>query len=331
MDGICTLANDRVYDQLVALLNSIDANQGKDTPVCVFPYNDACDRIAAEIERRPNVTLYDDRESIERWEAFSEAIWRLHPTAYERWQLKPGERFNRVGMHRRFCGFDGPFDRFIYMDGDTLLMNSVDFVFEKLDDYDCAVYDFQYKDPSHVYDVTSDKLDDVFPKDRVESEIFCAGFYGTKRDLFPEGDRQTLLDALEAGEAEVLYVNGPDQSIVNYMMMKLNKSVYNFSHHLADDEKTGCCVTSPHFEERDRVLYDKGRRLTYLHYIGISMTAFSRVCAGENVEFPYRDLFLHYRYLHEPENRPKLTGKPKPHDPKPTFTERVLKKIGLQR
>ena len=26
MDGICTLANDRVYDQLVALLNSIEVN-----------------------------------------------------------------------------------------------------------------------------------------------------------------------------------------------------------------------------------------------------------------------------------------------------------------
>ncbi len=26
MDGICTLANDRVYDQLVAILNSIEVN-----------------------------------------------------------------------------------------------------------------------------------------------------------------------------------------------------------------------------------------------------------------------------------------------------------------
>ncbi len=31
MDGICTLANDRVYDQLVALLNSIEVNGGKET------------------------------------------------------------------------------------------------------------------------------------------------------------------------------------------------------------------------------------------------------------------------------------------------------------
>ncbi len=40
MDGICTLANDRVYDQLIALLNSIEVNGGKALPVCVYPYDD---------------------------------------------------------------------------------------------------------------------------------------------------------------------------------------------------------------------------------------------------------------------------------------------------
>ncbi len=40
MDGICTLGNDVVYDQLVALLNSIEAIQGPEVPVCVYPYND---------------------------------------------------------------------------------------------------------------------------------------------------------------------------------------------------------------------------------------------------------------------------------------------------
>lgn len=33
--GIYTLANDVVLDQLVALLNSIERNVGKDIPVCV--------------------------------------------------------------------------------------------------------------------------------------------------------------------------------------------------------------------------------------------------------------------------------------------------------
>lgn len=59
-------------------------------------------------------------------------------------------------------------------------------------------------------------------------------------------------------------------------------------------------------------MYDKGKRLTYLHYIGVSSSVFRRLCEGENLDCPYRDVFLHYRYLHEPENCPKFTGAAKP-------------------
>jgi hypothetical protein len=56
----------------------------------------------------------------------------------------------------------------------------------------------------------------------------------------------------------------------------------------------------------DDVLYDKGRRLTYLHYMSISAAKINQLCAGEDVEIPYRDVFLHYRYLNSPETQPKL-------------------------
>ncbi|MEG3438510.1 hypothetical protein V0288_15370 [Pannus brasiliensis CCIBt3594] len=150
MDGICTLANDRVYDQPVALLNSIEVNAGKEIPVCVYPYDDNTERIAAEIAKRPNVQLFRDREVIDRRDAFARAAWEPHPTARERWREAGSEGYHRFGTHRRYCAFDGPFDRFLYMDGDTLLMGAVDFVFDRLDSADRVVYDFQYKDPTHV-------------------------------------------------------------------------------------------------------------------------------------------------------------------------------------
>jgi alpha-N-acetylglucosamine transferase len=34
-----------------------------------------------------------------------------------------------MGMHHRFIAFDSPFERFIYMDGDTLLLDAVDKIF----------------------------------------------------------------------------------------------------------------------------------------------------------------------------------------------------------
>ncbi|NMG58049.1 sugar transferase [Geitlerinema sp. P-1104] len=328
MDGICTLANDYVYDQLVALLNSIEVNQGKDTPVCIFPYDDNLERVRAEIAHRPNVQIYDDQESIDRWDTFAQAVWERHPTAKQQWNLQSG--LHRAGTHRRFCGFDGPFDRFIYIDADALLIDSLDYIFEKLETHDWVVYDYQFKDPSHIYTLDAPQLYEVFPKERIETEIFCSGFYGTHRNLYNSQQLEDLLNHLGAGEAEVLYVWAPDQTILNYLAMRSQRQIYNFSLHLPPEERTGCCVTSPHFEETDGVVYDKGKRLTYLHYIGVSSSIFRRLCEGENLDCPYRDVFLHYRYLHEPEKRPQLTGTPKPLNPPPTVTQRLLRKLGLR-
>ncbi|GET38750.1 Npun_R2821/Npun_R2822 family protein [Microseira wollei] len=329
MDGICTLANDYVYDQLIALLNSIEAILGPDMPVCIYPYDDKTEKIAAAIAKRPNVQLYQDQESIQRWDEFVRNVWDTHPTARQRWSKVTNEPYHRVGTHRRYGAFDGPFDRFIYMDADTLLMGPVSPIFERLNHNDWVVYDFQYTDPSHVYELSSPKLTELFPPERIQSEIFCSGFYGSKKGIFDWDRRDWLLAKLREGEAEVLYSMAPDQTILNYMVMRSGISNYNLALHLPPNQKTGCCVTSPHFEEREHFLYDKGNRLTYIHYIGLSSKLFAQVCAGENIDFPYRDLFLHYRYLHEPENRPKFTTKPRPYNPPVSLATKVLRKLGI--
>jgi hypothetical protein len=323
MNGICTLANDKVYDQLVALLNSIEAILGGNTPVCIYPFDDRTERIAGEIAKRPNVFLYDDLESIQRWDEF------MLEAAPDR--LK---KVNRLyGAHRRFCAFDGPFDKFVYMDADTLLMNSLDIVFDKLDKYDWVVYDFQFLDPTKIYNLKSPKLLKVFEQKRIDSEIFCSGFYASKRGLFNKERREWLLAKLKAGESEILYEGAGEQPILNYMVMRSGIPSCNLAHHLPSTEVTGNSVTSTHFEERDHIMYDKGNRLTYLHYIGIHPGITEAVCAGENIEFPYRNVFLHYRYMHEPEKRPVFTTPPRMYsdNPRPSLLKRVLRKLKLIR
>ncbi|MGK7940037.1 MAG: Npun_R2821/Npun_R2822 family protein [Crocosphaera sp.] len=330
MDGICTLANDYVYDQVVALLNSIEAIYGQKMPICIYPYDENTEKLKAEIAHRPQVQLYNDTVSIERWDNFAQAVWDTHPTAFQRWQKVGSNGYHRFGTHRRYCAFDAPFERFIYMDADTLLMSPLETVFSQLDNHDCIVYDFQHKDLTHVYDVNSNKLTQVFPEERLNKEIFCSGFYGSKKDLFTDNKRHELIDKLQEGEAEILYCMAPDQTIINYMMMRSDCSIYNLALQLPQDEKTGCCVTSPHFENKDNILYDKGNRLTYLHYIGISSRIFKNLCEGENIDFPYRDIFLYYRYYYEPEKTPKFTGNPKDYQQKPNLFNKIIKKLGLK-
>ncbi len=323
MNGICTLANDYVFDQLVALLNSIDVVLGVETPVCIYPFDDQTQRITQEIARRPNVFIYDDQESINRWDQFMLAA---APDKLNR------SKSRLYGAHRRFCAFDAPFDKFIYLDADTLVMNSLTEVFNKLDSNDFVVYDFQYKDVSKVYNPKTPKLLKVFSQKRIDTEIFCSGFYGAKRGLFNAEQRELLISYLQNGEREILYSGAGEQPLLNYMVMRSNLVSYNFAQQLADDKITGCSATSNHFQEIDHILYDHNNRLTYLHYIGIPPNINQAVCAGENIEFPYRDLFLYYRYLREPEQRPVFQDPPRSYNVpivKPNLLNRALRKLKL--
>lgn len=327
IDGICTLANDRVYDQLIALLNSIEAIAGSEMPVCIYPYDQHTERISEAIANRPNVQLYSDQASMQRWDQFVRQIWDAHPMARQQWGNSDPNYYHRVGTHRRFCAFDGPFDRFLYMDADTLLMDSVRPIFAALDQHDWLVYDFQFTDLSHVYEETAPRLRQVFSAKRLQTEIFCSGFYAAKKGLFDAAQRDWLLTELRQGDAKLLYPMAPDQTILNYMVMKSGLSACNLALTLPAEQRTGCCVTSAHFTVQDQILYDRGKRLTYIHYIGLSSKIFERLCQGENLEFPYRDVFLHYRYLHEPSQAPVFVDKPKPYNVLPRLHQRVLKKL----
>jgi hypothetical protein len=326
-DGIYTLANDKVFDQLIALLNSIDAN-ANGLPVCVIAYNDDLERVRAEIANRPNVTLMDDPTIFARWREFSTQVWTTHPHALETWKAEGINGVYRLSCNHRYASFDpeAPFDRFVYLDADTLVLDTLDPIFDALDHHDFVTYDFQYKDPTHIFNVKSPKLLELFPQERLQSEIFCSGCYASKRGMFPPEQRQWLVSKLAEGEAEVLYLKAPNQSVLNYITLRSGTIVHNLAVHLPPDRRTGNSVTSKHFEWRDRILYDNGKRITYLHYIGLSSKLFTQLCEGENVSFPYRDTFLHYRYLHEPEKCPVFAEQP--YQQPPSLARRVLQKLG---
>jgi hypothetical protein len=327
MNGICTLANDQVFDQVIALINSIEAIMGADFPICIYPYDNRLQRLQAMIADRPNVTIYDNTESIAFWDHQAQRIWNVHPTAKARWQAITTESYHRMGTHRRFCAFDGPFDRFIYMDADTLLMDDVSPIFESLETYDWYVYDFQHRDITHVYDHTQAKLKSIFSSDRLEREIFCSGFYAARRHTFSSVQLDQLWQYLADGEAAILYAMAPDQTILNYWVMRSNLKIYNPAVALPKCETTGCCVTSSHFETVDNIVYDDGRRLTYLHYIGLPSSLFRGICAGENWECPYRDVFLYYRFWKQPESCPIFVGEPQVPSSKYTLKLRILSRL----
>jgi hypothetical protein len=309
MDGICTLGNDRVYDQIVALLNSIETFAGPQMPICIYPYDDRVDRLRELVRSRPQVTLYDDTASIQRWDAWVEQLWATHPTARQQWDAVGSAGIHRMGTHRRYCAFDGPFDRFLYMDADTLLLSDPTPIFSALEDYDWVTYDFQYKDLSHVYDINSPWMARLFSPEQLKRQAFCSGFYASHRGLFGPSQGQEILNWLQSGEAAVLYPMAPDQTLLNYLVMRQGVNSCNLALTLPPERCTGNAVTSCHFTVANQRVYDKGVPILYLHYIGLSSQLFTRLGNGENIDLPYRDVFLHYRYRHAPESQPALLGK----------------------
>ncbi|MBE9121685.1 sugar transferase [Tychonema sp. LEGE 07199] len=304
-DGIYILGNDVVFDHLVALLNSLEVNGAKNLPVCIIPYDDNLQKVRVEIASRSNVTLFENTDSIDFWEDFATQAWTSHKKAQKVWQAKGWRQVHCLGMHRKFCCFDGPFDKFVYFDADTLLMGSLDAIYHKLDEFDWVANDFQYKsDLNYVFDLSSEKVAEIFQLDRLKSQIFCAGWFASKKGILNRHNSVELLNKLTSGEAEILSLRGTDQPLFNYFVARSDISFYNFAYHQAAG------VTGNHWSSKfdviDYVLYDKGRRLTYLHYMSISAAKFTRLCAGEDVEIPYRDVFLHYRYLNSPEKLPNL-------------------------
>lgn len=304
-NGIYILANDVVFDHLVALLNSLEVNGSKDIPVCIIPYDDNLKKVRVEIATRNGVTLFDNTDSIHFWEDFMTQAWTSHAKLQKIWQAKGWKPAQFLGMHRKLCCFDGPFDKFVYFDADTLSMSPLDCIYQKLDEFDWVANDFQYKSNlNYVFDLSSDKFAQIFNIDSLKSHIFCTGWFASKKQILNRNNSAKLLDKLTSGESEILALRGGDQPLFNYLVARSKISFYNFAY--SQPEQVTGNHWSSQFDVIDYVLYDKGRRLTYLHYMSISAVKFARLCAGEDVDVPYRDLFLYYRYLKKPEMRPQL-------------------------
>ncbi len=319
-NGIYILANDIVFNHLVALLNSLEVNGAKDIPVCIIPYDDRLEKVRVEIANRNHVTLFENTDSIIFWEDFATQVWTSHAKAQKVWQAKGWKPVQCLEMHRKFCCFDGPFDKFIYFDADTLLMGSLDYIYQKLDEFDWVANDFQYKsDLNYIFDLSSPKLPEVLNIDKLQSHIFCAGWFASKKGVLNRNNCSQFLEELTLAEVEIMSSRGADQSLLNYLVARCKVSFYNFAY--AQPEQVTGNHWSSQFDVIDDVLYDKGRRLTYLHYMSISAAKINLLCAGEDVEIPYRDVFLHYRYLNSPEMRPKLNC--------PNFLVRVWRDLNI--
>jgi hypothetical protein len=115
--GIYFLANDRVYELTVAFLNSLRLRNPK-IEVCLIPYDSASERIKGLCVPY-NFSILDDEDTF-HWCDNISVVFHDH--------IK--------GHYRKLAAWTGPFDEFIYIDVDTVVLANLDFCFAFLTDHD---------------------------------------------------------------------------------------------------------------------------------------------------------------------------------------------------
>ncbi|MDY6896673.1 MAG: hypothetical protein SWZ49_01145 [Cyanobacteriota bacterium] len=331
--GIYTLANDIVFDQLVALLNSIEANIGCDIPVCIIPFDNRLSRVKQEISLRPNVSLFEDASSIDRWENFALRFANAHPEAIKTQQSHP--RWYAGKLHRKFVAFDGPFEQFVFFDADSLAMKPIQDVQEKLQTYDFVFDDWEHtkSQANAALNIPLIEATGIFTKAEVQSKLHCSSFFGSKRGLFNPQQLDMLLKRITE-EGEAAWVNGQawwdDAFLFNYMTLRSECSQFNFTLSPNGQDRCGNCANADPFVAIDNVLFNQEglKPIHRIHYMGYPSIDFTRLSKGEDVDIRFKDIFLHYRFLKQPLMKPLLLKPPSFQSRVSRLMKRLTSKVG---
>jgi acyl carrier protein phosphodiesterase len=308
--GIYILANDLVFDQLVALVNSIEINVSETIPICIIPYDNRLDRVKSEIKSRANLTLFDNARSLERWDDFAKGVWSSHSRNNRSRMSRP--RWYKSNLQRKFCSFDGDFDRFVFYDADSLAMKPLDEVFAKLNEYDFVFDDWEHKKSVSVAALNIPIIEEsgLYSKEQIISKLHCGSFFSSKKDLFSSEELDVFKELL-INQQEIEWISGhgwwDDVFLFNYMTLRCNRPLFNFTLSSNSQERTGNCADADPFININNVLYNEQglKPIHRIHYMNYLSTDFTRLCRGEDVNICYKDVFLHYRFLKKPEQKPQ--------------------------
>jgi hypothetical protein len=111
--GVYFLANDHVFELAVAFLKSFRYHN-PDIALCLIPYDKEFGRISA-MRDKYSFSVFDDEELLQACDSISV---RFHGRT--------------LGAYRKLVAWAGDFDEFAYIDIDTVVLDSVSFVFDNL-------------------------------------------------------------------------------------------------------------------------------------------------------------------------------------------------------
>jgi hypothetical protein len=286
--GIYIVGNDRVIDNAIALLNSI-RRYDQEVPVYLIPFNDDYQQIAEILTTVHNVQIFPDLQLLTQ---FTQHIGEVFPQDF----------LALPNKMRKLVAWFGPLDEFIYIDTDIIVFEKIADNLDKLAKFDFLCCDYHHKNEG-LRNVFSPivKEQKIFTEVQLQ-DVFNSGFFASKKGTITEQTMEnTLRECATHKEYFDFSCGVTDQPVLNYLILKLINKRCNLVR--TPDGEAGSWAGSPHFQEKDFILYDRvatpgeyrTKKLKYVHWAGMKMKPGT----------PYYKLWEHYRHLHEPK-RPLL-------------------------
>jgi hypothetical protein len=272
--GIYIVANDKVMENAIALLNSIRLFD-PDVAIYLIPFNDEYQNVLATLNRLHNVQLFPDLELLER---LTDRVGEI----FDRDFLKLPNKMRKLAV------WFGVLDEFLYIDTDIVVFDKISDTLNHLSNSDFFCCDYHYSSEGLRNIFSPVVKDTIFSEEQLE-DVFNSGFWGSRKGVITEEKLyEVLKDCAQHREYFDFTQGVTDQPILNYLILKCFDRRMNLVK--PPENAPGSWAGSQHFENRQYVLYDRGRKLKYLHWAGISIRSGA----------PYWDVWQHYRHLHEP-------------------------------
>ena len=266
--GVYCLGNDNVLDWLITFLESFRCHE-PEVNLKIIPFDDKIEKLE-RLSSKYNFSVLTD-ESLSTLDSIGHAI---HP-----------DKYSDAHTFRKFAAFWGPFEKFLFLDSDIVVLSQLDILLQPFlqSDFDLMHYDTSL---NYVY-----KPGDF--RNRMVSEFgstsFNTGCFAATNTLLTLDDvKDCLTQALAIKEN---FACGGEQPFLNYCVdIKKTKRATFF-----EKDKSLCkwtwanqkpirhvnekyCLMSPHNP-------NYGKQIPFLHWSGILISPF----------MPNRKLFLKYR------------------------------------
>ena len=278
--GVYFLADDGILDMAIAFLNSFRV-YNPTIALCLIPYADNVEQLSS-LRQQYDFTIWRDVATLQWCDEISRSF---HGCV--------------VGQYRKLAIWEGPFDRFVYIDSDTVVLHSIDFALRYLDRFDFLTA--QSDLPSIRCWVWRDSI--YATGALTDGQISYAantGFLASRRECLPRAQIQARLPAALAlsKHMELLCC---EQPLLNYLIVTSGLR-YTSLYAVARDASAWFGVPleiwagHPSIVARDGRVIHPRKKILMMHWAGEWQRA-----RDEGRQIPYYDLWSYYRDLAPPQ------------------------------